>query len=130
MTADEQAIRDLVARWHRATADGDVETVLGLMTPDVVFLVAGHAPMPGRDAFEQGLRKLLATHRVDSSATVREVVVSGDLAYCWTELDVRIRPLSGGDALRRSGSALTILRRQGDGAWQVVRDANLLSQAG
>jgi hypothetical protein len=30
MTSDEQAIRDL-ALWHRATASGDVDTVLGLM---------------------------------------------------------------------------------------------------
>ena len=31
MTSDEQAIRDLVALWHSATARGAVETVLGLM---------------------------------------------------------------------------------------------------
>jgi len=129
MTADEQAIRDLVERWHRATGEGDVETVLGLMTPDVVFLVAGHAPMRGRDAFEQGLRTLLTTHRIDSSGQVREVVACGDLAYCWTELDVRVRARSGGDALARSGGALTILRKQADGAWRVVRDANLLPPA-
>ena len=41
MITDEQAIRDLVALWHRATAAGDVDTVLGLMADDVVFLVAG-----------------------------------------------------------------------------------------
>jgi len=31
MTSDEQTIRSLVALWHRATAAGDVDTVLGLM---------------------------------------------------------------------------------------------------
>jgi hypothetical protein len=31
MSNDEQAIRDLVALWHSATAKGDVDTVLGLM---------------------------------------------------------------------------------------------------
>jgi len=32
MHPDEQAIRDLIALWHRATAAGDVNTVLGLMS--------------------------------------------------------------------------------------------------
>jgi len=51
MSADEQAIRDLVAHWHRATAAGDVDIVLGLMADDVVFLVPGQPPIRGRSAF-------------------------------------------------------------------------------
>jgi len=126
MRADEQAIRDLVSLWHRATAAGDVDTVLRLMSEDVVFLVAGGAPMRGRSAFEAGLRALLATHRIESSGQVQEVDVSGDLAYCWTELTVRIVPRSGGGAPTRCGPALSVLRRQPGGAWVVIRDANLL----
>jgi len=128
MTADEKAIRDLVAKWHHATGAGDVETVLGLMSDDVVFLVAGQSPMR-RAAFEKGLRGLLASHRIESTGEVREVGISGDLAYCWTELNVRVAPLSGRDAVSKSGSALSILRRQGNGSWVVVRDANLLSSS-
>ena len=129
MNADEQAIRNLVAQWHRATAAGDVDTILGLMAEDVVFLVAGKVPIKGRVAFEQGLRGLLKTHRVESSGDVQEVQVSGDLAYCWTLLQVRVTPLSGGAADERSGSTLSILRRQADGSWVLVRDANLLPPA-
>ena len=51
MNTEEQAIRDLVASWHRATAAGDVDTVLGLMADDVVFLVPGQPPMKGRSSF-------------------------------------------------------------------------------
>jgi uncharacterized protein (TIGR02246 family) len=126
MTADENAIRDLVAKWHSATAAGDVETVLTLMSEDVVFLVAGQAPMRGRAAFEKGLRGLLRSHRIESTGRIQEVQVSGDLAYCWSQLDVRVVPLSGGNTVSRSGSALSILRKQAGGAWVVVRDANLL----
>ena len=130
MNPDEQAIRDLIALWHRSTAAGDVDTVLGLMTEDVVFLVAGQPPMSGRAAFERGLRGLLAGHRIESTQQVREVQVDGDLAYSWTELSVRVVPLAGGDApAARSGSALSILRRQQDGRWRLIRDANLLPPA-
>jgi uncharacterized protein (TIGR02246 family) len=126
LNTDEQAIRDVVALWHSATAAGDVETVLGLMAEDVVFLVAGHPPMRGRSSFEQGLRGLLSQHRIESTGDIQEVQVSGDLAYCWNSLTVRIVPISGGNAAVRSGNALSILRKQPDGSWVVVRDANLL----
>jgi len=126
MSSDEQAIRNLVALWHSATASGDVDAVLGLMAEDVVFLVAGRPPMQGRSSFENGLRKLLATHRIESTGEVREIEVSGDLAYCWSELTVRIVPRSGGNTANRAGSALSILRKQASGSWVVVRDANML----
>jgi len=129
MNADEQAIRTLVAEWHRATAAGDVESVLRLMADDVVFLVAGQPPMRGRRTFEKGLRGLLAAHRIASSAEVQEIEISGDLAYCWSILNVEITPASGGSKVVRSGSALSILRKQSTGAWVVVRDANLLAVA-
>ena len=128
MTSDEQAIRDLVALWHSATAIGDIEAILGLMAEDVVFLGSGRPPMRGRSSFASALRKLLTTHRIESTGEVKEVVVSGDLAYCWTELTVRVVPQSGGGAATRAGSALSILRKQADGSWVVVRDANMLPQ--
>jgi uncharacterized protein (TIGR02246 family) len=126
MNADEQAIRSLVGQWHTATAAGDVEAVLRLMSEDVVFLVTGQPAMRGRSPFEKGLRGLLASHTVASTYEIQEVDVSGDLAYCWTVLDVRITSKTGG-AARRTGSALTVLRRQANGSWVVVRDANLLA---
>jgi uncharacterized protein (TIGR02246 family) len=126
---DQQAIREVLALWHRATAAGDVNTVLKLMAEDVVFLVAGHPPMRGRAAFEQGLRTLLAQHQIESTGEIQEVEVSGDLAYAWSMLTVRIVPLAGGNATIRTGNALSILRKQEDGSWLVVRDANLLSAA-
>jgi uncharacterized protein (TIGR02246 family) len=129
MTSDEQAIRRLVALWHSATAAGDVDTVLGLMADDVVFLVPGQPPMKGRNSFEQGLRALLTRHRIESTGEVQEVEVSGSLAYCWTNLNVRIVPLPGGNATVRSGSALSVLRKQANGSWVLARDANLLTPA-
>jgi ketosteroid isomerase-like protein len=36
-------------------------------------------------------------------------------------------PKDGGKAVKRSGYTLTILRKQSDGKWLLVRDANLLT---
>lgn len=129
MNADEQAIRILVAKWHSATGAGDIESVLRLMAEDVVFLVAGQPPMKGRSAFEKGLRDLLASHRIASSGDVQEIEVSGNLAYCWSILNVEVTPIAGGSTAVRYGSAVSILRKRLDGSWIVVRDANLLALA-
>lgn len=107
MSSDEQAIRNVVARWHSATAAGDVDTVLSLMAEDVVFLVAGRPPMRGRTSFENALRGLLTLHRIESTGEIQEVEVDGTLAYCWADLTVRIVPLSGGNVAVRAGSAVS-----------------------
>jgi uncharacterized protein (TIGR02246 family) len=127
MSTDEQAIRALVALWHSATAKGDVDTVLGLMAEDVVFLVAGKGPMRGRAAFERSLRALLEQYRIESSGEIQEIEVSENLAYSWANLKVQIIPLSGGPAPVRVGSTLSILRKESHGSWVIVRDANLLT---
>ncbi len=129
MNTNEQAIRNLVAHWHGATAAGDIEAVVRLMEKDVVFLGAGRPPMKGRSAFEQALRGLLSSHRIESSWEIQEIEVSGDLAYCWSLLNVCVTPKAAGGPAIRSGSALTILRKQKDESWLVSRDANLLAVA-
>jgi uncharacterized protein (TIGR02246 family) len=135
MSNDEQAIRDMMALWHSATAKGDVDTVLGLMDENAVFLVAGQPPMRGREAFERGLRGLLKTHRIESSSDIQEVEVSGPWAYCWSQLTVKVIPLATGNggsadgASTRQGNALSILHKQADGHWRLVRDANMLAPA-
>jgi uncharacterized protein (TIGR02246 family) len=48
VSEDEKAIRSVIARWHDATAAGDVESILELMSEDIVFIVAGNEPMRGR----------------------------------------------------------------------------------
>lgn len=127
MSSDQTAIRELVTRWHQATAGGEVETILGLMSKDALFFVAGKEPMKGRQTFASGLRSLLQSHRIESTGDVQEVEVSGDLAYCWTRLEVRVTPLAGDSTHTRSGSTLSIFRRERDGEWRLIRDANLLT---
>ncbi|TAJ83142.1 MAG: SgcJ/EcaC family oxidoreductase [Gallionellaceae bacterium] len=125
MNPDEQAIRNLIAQWHNATAAGDVEAVLRIMAEDVVFLVTDQPPM-NRSMIESRLRYLLTLYRVESTSEIQEIEVSGNLAYCGTVLTVRITPVSGGKLVMRTGSTLSVLRKQANKSWVVVRDANFL----
>lgn len=124
--SDEQQIRDLVATWLRASAAGDLDTVLGLMAEDVVFLMPGRPPMRGRDAFAAATRAMEGQFRMEGANEIQEIQVSGDLAFCWTHLVVSVIPMNGGAPKRRTGHTLTILRKEPAGNWVVIRDANML----
>jgi uncharacterized protein (TIGR02246 family) len=91
----------------------------------VVFLVAGRPPF-GKQEFAAS-QSTLATHRIEATSDVREVVVAGDLGFSRTHLTVTMTPTAGGKPLRRSGPTLSIFRRLGDGRWVLIRDANLLT---
>jgi uncharacterized protein (TIGR02246 family) len=125
MSEDERAIREVIATWLRASADGDAETVLSLMADDVVFFVAGQAPF-GKAEFAAAQTGLEGA-RIEATSNVREVQVSGDWAWCSTDLRVEMTPAGGGAAARRSGNTLSIFKRLPDGRWVLARDANLLT---
>ena len=122
---DAQQIRTLIETWLRETRAGNVDAVLELMAPDVVFLVAGQPPMVGRDAFESSLRAVLREHAIESTSSVDEVSVSGDMAYSRTRLEVTIISKHGKTPMRRSGHTLSVFRKM-DGRWLLTRDANML----
>jgi uncharacterized protein (TIGR02246 family) len=126
MSDDEQAIRDLIETWMSASRAGDVATVLGLMTDDVVFMVPGREPF-GKQAFASASAGMKGV-AIDGAADVREVQVVGDWAYCRAHLRVAMT-LPDGRTDRRAGHTLTILRKGPDGAWAIARDANMLAPA-
>jgi uncharacterized protein (TIGR02246 family) len=128
MGEDERAIRDLVATWMEASRAGDVETVLGLMADDAVFMVPGREPF-GKEAFAaaaRGMRDL----RMEGTSDIRELRILGDWAWLRSYIEVTMTPPGGAKPVRRAGYTLTILRKAPDGRWLLARDANLLTEVG
>jgi|SRR6266545_1045205 len=126
MSDDERAIRDLIATWMTASQAGDIDTVLGLMTDDVIFMVPGREPF-GKEAFAAASRGM-KDMRMEGTNEIRELNVLGGWAYLRSYITVIMTP-SGGKAVKRAGYTLTILRKEPDGRWRLARDANLLTVA-
>jgi uncharacterized protein (TIGR02246 family) len=124
MRDDERAIRELIQTWLAASQKGDLQTVLGLMSDDVIFMVPGLDPF-GKEAFAASFKTLTGV-RFEMSSEIKEIKLLGDWAYLRNYLEVTMTPPGGGAPLRRSGHTLTILRKEPDGRWLVARDANLL----
>lgn len=127
MPSDEDQIRQVVATWLAATKAGDTDTVLGLMTEDVVFLVPGRPPMRKAE-FAELSRVPVGSPRpsIESTAEIQEVQVSGDLAFIQAKLSVVVAPPGATQPVERAGHTLTVFRREG-GKWLLARDANLLA---
>ena len=126
-TNDVQAIRGLMETWLRASASGDLSTILTLMSDDAVFLVPGQPPMHGKRAFAEAFQSMLPMVRIEATHENREIQIHGEIAWCWSYLAVTITPRGGGQPTRRAGHTLSILRKEPAANWVVIRDANLLS---
>jgi len=127
MNNDEDQIRELVSTWTRATKAGDVETVLSLMTDDVVFLVPGRAPMRKED-FASAARAQAdgSGPKFEGASEIQEIKVVGDWAFMWSRLKVVAIPADGSAPMEREGHTLTVLKKEKD-KWLLARDANLVA---
>jgi uncharacterized protein (TIGR02246 family) len=126
MGEDERAIREFIRSWFEASAGGDVDRVLSLMSDDVVVLTPGQKPF-GKEAFAASSRAQAGAVRFEARSEVQEVAVTGDVAHTRTRLEVSVSPVAGGEPKRLSGHTLSVFRKQPDGRWLLTRDANLLS---
>jgi uncharacterized protein (TIGR02246 family) len=124
MSDDERAIGELIATWMAATKAGDHDTVLGLMTDDVVFMLPGREPF-GKAAFAAASKSMQGL-AIDGTSDIVELQVLGDWACLRNRLTVTITAPSGSPKTR-SGYTLTILRKEPDGRWRLARDANLFA---
>lgn len=124
MSDDEQAIRQLIERWMEASRRGDLDTVLSLMTEDVVFMVPGREPF-GKAEFAATSARM-ADAKVDGHSEVVELRVLGDWAWLRNRLNLTITSPNS-PPMHRSGYTLTLLRKEEDGHWRLARDANLVS---
>src|SRR5688500_12863055 len=120
---DEQSIRQLVDEWLDASKRGDLESVLDLMTDDVLFMVPGQDPF-GKEAFAANSRNM-KDHRVEGTGDIQEIRVLGDWAWMHNYLRVTVTGPDG-NVIKKAGHVLSVLRKNSGGRWQLARDANLL----
>jgi uncharacterized protein (TIGR02246 family) len=126
MPPDEQEIRQLVSTWMAASKAGDVDTVLSLMSDDIVFLVPGRPPMRKADfAAASRAQSGADAPSFDGTSEIQEITIVGDWAFMWTKLTVIVTP-PGAPPVTRAGHTLSVLNRQ-NGRWVLARDANLLA---
>ncbi len=121
-TADEAAIADFNRRYVKAINDGDIDTLASLTTDGHMMISSGGAPLTGKQALVDAMKRIFETTDFDESWAPEETVVSGDLAYQRGTFIVIAKPKAGGAETRMTGNFLRIYRKI-DGVWLMVRDS-------
>jgi uncharacterized protein (TIGR02246 family) len=124
MSDDEKAIRAFVDKWMAASKARDTETVMKMMSDDVVFMTVGQKPFGKKEfaATSHGMKDI----RVEGTSDIQEIQVLGDWAWMRNHLRITITPPNGAPMVK-TGYTLTILKKDSNGNWQIARDANLLT---
>ena len=106
-----------------AINSNNLDSLLGMLTEDAVYLSAHEAPMVGKAAVRPWLEAYLRAYKTHWDKPVQEFVVNGDWAferYSYTSTDT---PLAGGASVEDTGWGLAIYHHDADGKWRVARDA-------
>lgn len=117
------AVQDVVDRFLTAFNAGDAAQASSIYAEDIVQLRPDGPPLRGRDATVSAVQEFLdqfATAPTQTAAT-DEVIVRGDLAVASGTWALTTALDTGSAADRTGGKWLMVMRRQGDGSWQVSR---------
>jgi uncharacterized protein (TIGR02246 family) len=126
MTPDElerenRAIDELFAAWMEAGKQGDVATLVSLMTEDAEFWTHGAPALKGRDAAAAMFQAAMARYALEQRFESCERIVTDGWAFeRGLERNV-ITPRDGGAPVQRDQRAFMVLRRDPDGSWRFAR---------
>lgn len=121
---DEQAIRDFYARWFGAMESGDIEGFLALLADDFVLKSPGSPPVTDRERLRKGLEQFHTVFSEEVEYSTEDLQVAA--AWAWVRITERatLSPKDGGEGRVLSGTHLSILMRQADGSWRLLRDVS------
>ncbi len=129
MQTHEPEIDALYAAWVDAFRQGDVGSIVSLLTPDYLLFAPGVPPV-GVEALRPRLEAVFATHEIELGWESEERVVSGDLAFerGWDIQTVRVR--ESGEVRQQRQRVFLVLRRGADSVWRFSRGISLPAPAG
>ena len=114
-TAEFQKILD---SYSKALDANDVETLVGLYSPNGVFMREDMPAVIGRDALHASYKEVFATLKVGLSFKVQEAEQSGDLGWARSVSTGKVKVLASGAETTESYNQLIVFRKEA-GAWKI-----------
>ena len=110
--------RRILDAYAKALDGNDVETLVGLFSPDGVFMPEGMPAAAGHDALRAAYRSIFATMKVGLRFDLLDGGQSGDLGWVRGASAGKTRLLSTGAESAGTFHLLIVFRREG-GAWKI-----------
>jgi uncharacterized protein (TIGR02246 family) len=120
--ADLAAIREKMKQFAAAINAGDFEGWISLWTDDGIQIPPGSPARIGKEQIRAGMKPAFDQFILKIVINYEELRASGDLGFergTFTETSI---PRAGGETEKFSGNYLTVLERQADGSWNIIRD--------
>lgn len=112
-----------------AINSNDLDSLVGMMTEDVVFLAAHAPPTVGKAAVRSWAEDYLQAFTTHWDKQSLEFKQAGEWAFERYSYESTDTPRAGGDPVKDTGWGLVIYHRDADGKWRVARDAFATDQA-
>jgi ketosteroid isomerase-like protein len=122
-SGDDLAAHQAHEAYVTAINSNNLDTLLGVLTEDVVFLAPQEPVMVGKAAVRPWLEGYLRSFKTHWDKPVQEFVVNGEWAFERYSYKSSDTPAGGGAVVEDTGWGLVIYHRDTDGKWRVARDA-------
>jgi ketosteroid isomerase-like protein len=122
LAADESA-HLAHAHYTDAINSNNLDSLMGMMTEDVVFLAAHAPPMIGKAAVRSWAAAYYDAFTTRWEKDNKEFVVTGEWAFERYDYRSTDTPRAGGKPVTDTGWGLVLYHHDADGKWRVARDA-------
>ena len=118
--ADVEAIRALLDDFVAAENAGDLQTIMALITEDVVTMPPEEPPVVGTDAVRTWWESTFGQVDIQGAVSDVEIQAFGDWGFVRGIWNVTATPKSGGEPQQNDYSFILVVRRE-NGAWKEAR---------
>lgn len=125
MNSEISAINEVLYAYASSCSGGDLERWMSLWTEDGVQMPPGSPTKVGKAEIRDAMSPAFKT--MDLALKILEIEdtqVSGDMGITRCRYSLQGTPKAGGEPLQlmAEGKALTLYRKQPDGAWKIAYD--------
>ena len=119
---DIKEIKDLMKQFAMAINSGNLDAWMALWTDDGIQMFPGAPSRYGKKQIYAGMKPAFDQFILEMKILNEEFRVSGDLAFARGTYTESLIPKAGGEKENYDGKFLTVLEKQRDGNWKVIRD--------
>ena len=120
VTADIQAIKEGFAEWEAGVDAANIDKSLSSFADDVILIPPDEPAYVGKEAFQSYFQPIFDRFIVNEKYVVKDVRVSGDLAFAHITYSGTYTPKAGGEPNTSKGNVINIVEKQPDGVWKII----------
>jgi uncharacterized protein (TIGR02246 family) len=120
--ADVAAINEIWIQYAGSFSSGDLDSWISLWADNGIQMAPDAPAVIGKEQIRAKYESIFPEFIFKLAIANEEVRVADDWAFSTGTYAASITPKAGGETAEIAGKYLTILERQADGSWKIVRD--------